>query len=471
MYAKRRRRSRVVKIGPLAIGGGRPIALQSMLSVPLSSAAGCLEQINQLVRCGCFLIRVAIPTARALADFERLRSAVSERSVAFVADLHFNCELAMDALDVFEKVRINPGNFSATSRSAAEKYNRELFNREKDIVEVRGKDFFQKARRLGKSVRIGSNGGSISARMEWNCGRGAEALIAGAMEMAQWAREVDFHDLVFSFKHSGVMATIDANRLARKRMDEVGWDYPFHLGVTEAGKGFRGRAAAAIGSGVLMCEGLGDTLRVSLTEPPAEEINFAKKLVNFCEKMPFLSPPERSVPVRICEVDEGAATLSLPAEEEPFDGDDYLLKTLHRLLSIENLDAVSVPPGPNCEPRKKITEALLQTCGWGRFSTDVISCPTCGRTGYDVGSVVDEISEKLGIYPHLRIAVMGCVVNGIGEMGDADYGYIGCGNGLVNLYRKGICAVRSIPEADAVGELAKLLKADGEIVPVQPSGT
>lgn len=458
-------------IGPQKIGGSWPIVPQSMLSVPLSEPQKCLEQIDQLLGAGCFLIRAAIPTSRSLKDFELVRSAISEKNAAFIADLQFGSELALLALDLFDKVRINPGNFATTRRLAASDYDEEIFLREKDSVEGQAKKFFQKAHRLRRAVRIGSNGGSISARMEWNCGRGVGAIIGGAIEMAQWALEENFHSLVFSFKSSGVFQTIEANILARKRMDELGWDYPFHLGVTEAGKGFRGRAAATIGCGTLLSHGLGDTLRVSLTEAPAAEINFAQKLLAFCEKTPIPFPAKAHATARIVDAPPDGHGVSVPAGRKPFDGDQYLLETSHLLLGSGDFDSVFIAPGANRSERREIVETLLQTCGFGKFSTEIIACPTCGRTAYDVAAVVDEISAKIGRYPGLRIAVMGCVVNGVGEMGDADYGYIGCGNGTVNLYCRGECAMRSIPEKNAVDELMKLMEIDGNCDLKNSSGT
>jgi (E)-4-hydroxy-3-methylbut-2-enyl-diphosphate synthase len=455
-----RRASRSVAVGPQHIGGANAVSIQSMLSTPVGDLDGCRRQVEELLAASCFLIRLAIPTRRSLADFCRLRGAIRDSRVAFIADLHYGSELAMDALDVFEKVRINPGNFAIRRTARAADYDEDRFLRERDSVESQAREFFLKARRQRRAVRIGSNGGSIAARTEWNCGRGGEALLEGALEMARWAREAEFHDLVFSFKSSDALTTIAANKLARQRMDELGWHYPFHLGVTEAGNGYAGRAAGALGIGSLLSQGIGDSLRLSLTEPPLREVEFAKKLLAFCGEKPLPEAPHRQWPVAVVEDRLAAGCVEAPLSEEPFDSDRCLLETLHCFLCAEDLRAVHVPDGPHRSQRQEIAKTVLQCCRWGKFFTEIVACPTCGRTTYDVGGVVDGLRERFGNYPHLRIAVMGCVVNGIGEMGDADYGYIGCGNGKVNLYKRGTCVVRGIKEKQAIGALAKLLSSE-----------
>jgi (E)-4-hydroxy-3-methylbut-2-enyl-diphosphate synthase len=455
-----RRISRPVAIGGLTIGGGGPIVLQSMLSLPLADQDGCRRQVEELATEGCPLIRVAIPTMRDLRLFQKFRETVADWNLAFVGDLHYGSELAWETLDVLEKVRINPGNFAICRRALPDAYADDLFRREQDVVAAAAEKFFQKARRLGRAVRIGGNSGSIAARTVWRRGRGPAALVESALEMAGWARRVDFHDLVFSFKASSAEGTVTANRLARKRMDELGWDYPFHLGVTEAGSGIWARAAGALGIGQLLRDGLGDTIRVSLTEPPAEEIRFGKKLLAFCGKHPFPVQPERFGLVSVMENSSGPGVLELPSAEEPFDGESYLLETLYALLSADRLEAVCPSAGPHLEERRTIVRAALQACRWGKFFTAIVACPTCGRTTYDVAGTVEKIRRRLGDRPELRIAVMGCCVNGPGEMGDADYGCVGCGNGKVDLYVRGKCAIRAIEGERAPEELEKLIAKD-----------
>jgi (E)-4-hydroxy-3-methylbut-2-enyl-diphosphate synthase len=457
-----RRISRSVAIGGLTVGGGNPILLQSMLSRPLADRDGCRRQVEELEAEGCSLIRVAIPTARDLLLFQKLREAATGKNLAFVGDLHYGSELALEALDLLEKVRINPGNFAIRRTVPADAYTDDLFRREQDAVAAAAEKFFLKARRLARAVRIGSNGGSLAARSVWKRGQGPDALIESALEMARWARRADFHRLVFSFKTSSADGTIAVNRLARARMDELGWDYPFHLGVTEAGSGIWARAAGALGIGQLLGEGLGDTARISLTESPSEEICFGKKLLAFCEKHPFPAPTERFGPVEIVEDGSRTDVLELPPAEEPFDGDRYLLATLHAFLSAKRLKFIRLSAGPHREERKIITRAALQACRLGEFFTAIVACPTCGRTTYDVAGTVEDIRRRLGNRPDLRIAVMGCCVNGLGEMCDADYGCVGCGNGKVDLYVRGDCVLRAVAAERAAEELEKLTANDRE---------
>jgi (E)-4-hydroxy-3-methylbut-2-enyl-diphosphate synthase len=431
-----------------------------MLSLPLADLDGCRRQVEALAAEGCFLIRVAVPAERDLAQFQKLRKFLPDKNLAFVGDLHYGSELAREALDVFEKVRINPGNFAIRRRPAPEEYGEDLFQRETDTVAAEAEEFFKKARRLDRAVRIGSNGGSLAARTIWRRGHGPDALVESALEMGRWARGADFHGLVFSFKCSSADGTIFANRLARKRMDELSWDYPFHLGVTEAGNGLLARAVGALGIGLLLGDGLGDTIRISLTEPPAAEIRFGKKLLAFCAQNPLPNPPKRTGPVTLLEEGSGPNFLELPPPKEPFDGELCLLETLRTLLSADLLETVCLPPGPRREERKKIARAALQACRWGEFFTAIVACPTCGRATYDVAATVEQIRERLGERAGLRIAVMGCCVNGPGEAGAADYGCVGCGRGRVNIYKKGRCAIRSVEAERAAEELEKLAGTD-----------
>ncbi|MDR1436461.1 MAG: (E)-4-hydroxy-3-methylbut-2-enyl-diphosphate synthase [Puniceicoccales bacterium] len=456
-----RRVSGTVTVGRQKIGGAEPIAIQSMLSVPLSSESQCLRQIEELLWAGCFLVRVAIPTARSLFDFERIRRSIGCENAAFIADLHFNGELALDALDVFEKVRINPGNFAGTLSGTLTR-GENFFRREEEEVRTKAREFFRKAKRLGRAVRIGCNGGSISARIRSQCGGGDGAMVSSAEEMVRWALEENFEDLVLSFKCSSASKTIEVNRLARKRMDELHCPFPFHLGVTEAGKGFCGRAAAAVAVGVLLSEGLGDTVRISLTESPGAEVKFAKKLLKFCESSGMPSPIDRPEPVRLIGDETCGGDAIARRVDGQFDGEDYLLHMAGALLGTKNLRAVVLEAGPHLEERREIVESILQVCRWGKFFTEIISCPTCGRTGYDVGAVADEVRRRLGSYPHLRIAVMGCSVNGVGEMGDAHYGCVGCGRGMVQLYRGGKRVGQAVPQEMAAAALESLLKDAGE---------
>jgi (E)-4-hydroxy-3-methylbut-2-enyl-diphosphate synthase len=250
-------------------------------------------------------------------------------------------------------------------------------------------------------------------------------------------------------------------------MEEMGWDLPFHLGVTEAANGLEGRVKGALGVGILLSQGIGNTLRISLTESPVQEVRFARKLLRFLEKNSFPCPPFSPKEVPVWEV--------LPPHPPPtvasicpfppgLDGDERIFSTIQLLLSTPDLSAVHLEEGPDRDQRRAIVEAVLQACGWGRFSTEIIACPTCGRTSCDVAALVEGVRNRLGRLPHLKIAIMGCVVNGIGEMGDADYGCMGCGGGKVNLYHNGICVQSGVEEGEAIDALENRLARDGKLV-------
>jgi (E)-4-hydroxy-3-methylbut-2-enyl-diphosphate synthase len=427
--------------------------IQTMLKNPLERAADCRREIAAILgEGGCPVIRVAIPNRGTLDRFCNLQDEFSGAGIIFVADLHYGSELALEALEVFEKVRINPGNFATARREKWENYSAEMFDGERERVGGEAMRFFTRARLLGRGVRIGSNGGSPAARWLWKCGsNGEEALLRGALEMARWAEDATFRNLFFSFKHSDCRRSVRLVREASRRMGEMGLSFPFHLGVTEAGNGLEGRVKGAIGIAIPLALGLGETLRLSLSESSLEEVKFAKKLLHFFQRQPL--DPGR--------IPERRPRLRLESDPPLADEDGLVLEIVHRIFQAGEDGEVPIAA---TALEQRIGEIALQAWGWGKFSTEIVACPTCGRTGYAVGSVVEKIRARLGHLPHLKIAVMGCLVNGVGEMGDADYGYIGSGRGLVNLYRHGECVKRGIAEERAIDELENLLARDGERV-------
>jgi 1-hydroxy-2-methyl-2-(E)-butenyl 4-diphosphate synthase len=432
-----------------------------MVNVPLRDGDGCVRCVERLLAAGCRLIRFAVATRRDLFDFCSLRRRLPRAGVAYVADLHFGSELALAALEFFEKVRINPGNFGVFRTRPA--YDEESFSRERERVAEQALAFFQKAARLDRAVRIGCNGGSPAGRMRWRHGEEA-ALFASAREMGEWAREAGLEQVVFSFKASDCARTVEENLRAARHLAEWGWDYPLHLGMTEAGNGPEGRIRGAIAVGALLSQGLGDTLRLSLAEAPEREVEFGKKLLTFVRLHPF-PPPRFGGKTVAVGTGSGPADLCIGPGDGP--GDGALLAIVRQILSTPHLRTLAIAPGRDEPWRREVAEWTLQSCGWGQFRTEIVACPTCGRTSYDVAAAVGAIRSRLGNLPGVRIAVMGCVVNGVGEMGHADYGYIGCGNGMVNIYRRGICLLRAVPEENAIDALEKCIYPAGK-VRVQP---
>ncbi|MDR2029924.1 MAG: flavodoxin-dependent (E)-4-hydroxy-3-methylbut-2-enyl-diphosphate synthase [Puniceicoccales bacterium] len=448
--------TRTVAIGPMAIGGGRPRLLQSMVNVSPGEKDRFLRAVDRLLAVDCRLIRLALANRRDLSNFLSLLRFLPRDGVAYVADLHFGSELALAALDVCEKVRINPGNFGIFRTRPWREYDNASFAKERELVAGQARTFFQKAAKMNRAVRIGCNGGSIAGRMRWR--HGDSALLASMEEMVAWAREVGMENLVISLKASDCRRTVEWNRMAVRRMAEFGWDYPLHLGVTEAGCGVAGLVRGAIGIGTLVSAGMGDTLRLSLAEAPEREVEFCRTLLAFLDRYPF--PPVEFGKKSVAIVD-GCADLCI--DPCASDRDMALLGIVHRILSAPQLRTVAIGRGRCEEWRREVVEWTLQCCGWGNFRTEIIACPTCGRTTYDVAAAADAVRVRLGNLPNVRIAVMGCVVNGVGEMGDADYGYIGCGKGRVNLYRKGICLLRSVPEKNAIDVLEEWIYSDGKV--------
>jgi (E)-4-hydroxy-3-methylbut-2-enyl-diphosphate synthase len=287
--------------------------------------------------------------------------------------------------------------------------------------------------------------------------------------MGRWARECGLEDPFFSFKTSDCRQTIWLNGEAKKRMEKEGWSPPFHLGVTEAANGWEGRIKGALGVGILLSQGLGPTLRISLTEPPVQEVLFAQKLLQFLNHLPFssanLTPAPRRVTLETGPRRPPAPSVAiLPPFPAPWDRDEKIFHTIHGILATPYLATVYLENGPDLGLRRTLVETVLQACGWGKFATEIVACPTCGRTSCNVAALVDEVRRRLGHLPHLKIAVMGCVVNGLGEIGDADYGCIGCGRGRVNLYRKDVCVERGVDEKTAISALENMLARDGKWV-------
>lgn len=454
-------------LGNYLLNNSRNPLIQSMLSCPLGAVGNCIAQVKSLLDLNCRVIRVAIPDGSSLGQFYRLKCQLPA-SIFWIADVHFRPDLAMAALEIFEKVRINPGNF-AVKRFSGKSYDENAARMESQTAAAAAKAFFQKAKTWRRSVRIGVNGGSLSPRMRWRYGQTAIALWESAAEFTQFALVEGFENLVYSFKSSNVVDGIAINRFAKEQCQKRRWNFPFHLGITEAGNGLEARIKSALGIGTLLGEGIGETLRISLSEPPFHEVRFARNLLRFLQDHPF--PPwkigKKNIPLAILsEIPQIDGKTFPPSnrcqigEIPETDGEMLPLKLLHRVLSFKNLEQIDLLPGKTLELRRRILESILQACDWGNHHTEIIACPTCGRTRYDVAAIATEIRRRLGNFPGITIAVMGCIVNGVGEMGQADYGYIGGGSGKVNLYRQGKCVQSGLAENLAIDALEALLLAD-----------
>lgn len=378
--------SRQIKIGNLTLGGGAPIRVQSMTNTDTLDTRATVEQALRMVEAGCELVRITAPDVRTAENLGRIKDELRRRrcDVPLVADIHFNPKAAEVAATLVEKVRVNPGNYtdrnngkwSAVSGQWSAEMEKE-YQEEIDRIGERMAPLIDICKRHHTAMRIGTNHGSLSERIMSRYGNTPEGMAQSALEFAQVCRAQDYHDLVFSMKASNVKVMVDSTRLFVQKMHTLGMDYPIHLGVTEAGDGIQGRLKSAAGIGALLLDGIGDTIRVSLTEDPEAEMPVA------------------------------------------YD--------------------------------------ILQAVGARITQTEYIACPSCGRTLYDIQTALRQIKAKTRHLVGVKIGVMGCIVNGPGEMADADYGYVGSGPGKITLYKGKEVVKRDIPQEHAVDELVKLI--------------
>lgn len=382
-----RRKTRPVPVGSVTIGGGHPVVVQSMINEDTLDIDGSVAGIRRLHEIGCEIVRVTVPSmahAKALADIKQ-KLQDTYQTVPLVADVHHNgMKIALEVAKHVDKVRINPGLYVFEKPDAQrEGYSDTEFAEIGDKIRQTLEPLVVSLRDQGKSMRIGVNHGSLSERMLFTYGDTPEGMVQSALEFIKICESLDFRNLVISMKASRVPVMLAAYRLMAKRMDELGMDYPLHLGVTEAGDGEYGRIKSTAGIATLLADGIGDTIRVSLTEAPEKEI-------------------------------------------------------------------------PVCY-------SILQALGLRKTMVEYVACPSCGRTLFNLEDVLHEVREATKHLTGLDIAVMGCIVNGPGEMADADYGYVGKQAGYIALYR-GREEIKRVPEADGVQELINLIKADGRWV-------
>ncbi len=380
---KPRRKTRVVNVGDIGIGGDNPIRVQTMTNTDTLDIVSTVAQIKSCVQAGTELIRLTTPTpkhAQALGLIREMLLADGV-SVPLIADIHFLPAAAFEALKWADKVRLNPGNLLDGKIFRTLEFNDASYAKEIERIEENLLPFIEAAKESGKALRIGCNHGSLSDRVLSRFGDTPFGMVESTMEYLRIFKKHEFNDIVVALKASDPLIMIESNRLLIDTMNKEEMDYPIHLGVTEAGNGEEGRAKSTLGIGTLLLEGIGDTVRVSLTEDPVKEI-------------------------------------------------------------------------PTCY-------GILQATHRRITRTEFISCPSCGRTLFDIEPVTNIIKERMGHLKGLRIAVMGCIVNGLGEMADADYGYVGGMHGQVSLYRKKELVKRSVPEKEAVDELINLIKSDG----------
>ena len=483
-----RRPSNEVRIGAYCIGGKNPIAVQSMTNTDTNDTLGSAAQIERIDLAGGKIVRL---TAQGRKEGENLKNIVAAVradgfDTAIVADIHFVPEVAAIAAEYVDKVRINPGNYRTS--------NGEL------------ESLIEQCRRRGVALRIGVNHGSLAKRVFDEYGDTPEGMVVSAMEFLRICQAHDFDQVVVSMKSSNTRVMVAAYRLLVEAMEREGMHYPIHLGVTEAGNGLEGRIKSAVGIGALLSDGIGDTIRVSLTEAPENEIPTARLLVDhFAHRAGSFEVlhPERyspyayrrrttvQVPVvhdedlsnfRIIEArsenptaELRAAILNLEQPDEPVvvkrRYEDSSLETLAvkaaadlGVLLLDGLaDGIWIDAPQHDAAAIREVELMILQAARVRFShTEYIACPSCGRTLYDIEKTLAVIRSKTSHLKNLRIGVMGCIVNGPGEMADADYGYVGAAPGRITLYKGREVIEKNIPQEEALDRLIELIKANGD---------
>jgi len=379
-----RRRTRPIPIGNLTMGGGRPIMVQSMITEETRNIQACVEQIIELHKAGCELVRVTTPTLGEAQCLEEIRAKVEERYgiVPLTADVHHQgTDIAVESAKHVDEVRVNPGLFVFHKPTNKEEYSAEEHEEERLAIEASFVPVIEACKARGISMRIGVNHGSLAERMLVTYGDTPDGMVESALEYVRICEKHDYRNINISAKASRVPIMVSANRLLVRRMDQEGMNYPLHLGVTEAGDGEYARVKSTAGIATLLSEGIGDTIRVSLSEDPILEI-------------------------------------------------------------------------PVCYD-------ILQALGLRKTKVEYIACPSCGRTKFNLPTVLNQVRDATRHLVGLDIAVMGCIVNGPGEMADADYGYVGKAGGMITLYRKKEVVKNNIPQEQGVNALVDLLKEDG----------
>lgn len=481
-----RREAREVPIAGVVIGGKNPIAVQSMTNTPTADVEGSVAQTKRIADAGAEIVRL---TAQGRREGEALLPIVARLredgySTAIVADIHFTPEIAMIAAEAVDKVRINPGNFR-TSGGELER-----------LVDI--------CRRRGVALRIGVNHGSLAKRIFDEYGDTPEGMVASAMEFLHMCRELDFHDVVVSMKSSNTRVMVHAYRLLVEAMEREGMTYPLHLGVTEAGDGIEGRIKSAVGIGALLADGIGDTLRVSLTEDPENEVPVGRLIANYFvdrtaefEVKSYdkyhpteFKPRTAAKPITHSEITDDYDTLEAVTDNPTHEWRAAILNSqgsrpvvLRRRYNSSDAEQVAIyaaldmgsllldglaegvwidAPQLDAATVHDLELMLLQAARLRFTRTEYIACPSCGRTLYDIQSTLAEIKARTSHLKDLKIGIMGCIVNGPGEMADADYGYVGSSPEHITLYRGREIVERNIHQTEALDHLIDIIKRDGK---------
>ena len=514
-----RRKTHAVHVGSLTIGSEAPIVVQSMATTPTLDTKASAEQAISIAASGAKLVRFTAQTPQHAANLANIKAAMHDAGcdTPLVADIHFNPASAFEAAKHVEKVRINPGNFADPGRTFRKmEFTDEEYAAELDRIRSKFVPFIDLCKAENTAIRIGVNHGSLSDRIMSRFGDGAEGMVESALEYLRICRAEGFDNVVISIKASDVTVMTDTMRLLVERMEDEGMTDPLHLGVTEAGNALEGRIKSAVGIGSLLVDGIGDTIRVSLSEAPENEPPVAAEIIEYAEaarKAAFKNGTlrkrrqgRRRESTAIENIGGTNPTVILdnakacPAGVETvyYDGADKINFVRNAMQSytsrnpvaitlsykdINNVDELRIAaaidfgtllldgyqdaiaidtPLLDADGCRELLQTIVQAAGLLRFKAEIVACPGCGRTLYELPEVLEHIKAAFGHLSHLKIAVMGCIVNGPGEMAGADYGYVGGAPGKISLYRGIECVMKNIPQDTAVERLAELIKSDGQ---------
>lgn len=437
-----------VNVGNVVIGNGKHIVIQTMCNTPTQDIESSLKQCIKLYEAGAEIIRLTTQGMREVEALKEIKSRLRKMnmSVPLVADVHFSSNVAIAVAEVADKVRINPGNFA----------------KQFDVAAIQFAQLVKVCKNNGTALRIGVNHGSLGDRIIEKFGDTPVGMAKAAMEWIEMAQINDFDQIVISLKSSNTRVMVDAYRMLYQEMAKTGILYPIHLGVTEAGNGEPGRIKSAVGISTLLSEGIGDTIRVSLTEDPVNELPVAKLIASFFEKDQY-SSPLFNTSIR----DDG--TVVCHCSYKCNNWNYFVIRAsceLGPLLLDKKIDDISVelemlsPYTKNDIDRFR--RELLQASRRVFFEPEYVACPGCGRTLFNIESVFSEVKKRTAHLKGYVIAVMGCIVNGPGEMADADYGYVGEGKNKVSIYRGKELIFRAVPEEIAIDKLLELIESDAK---------
>jgi len=401
--------------GRLVIGGGAPIVVQTMCNTHTGDVGASVKQCLELAAAGAELIRLTVPGKADAEALKEIKKILLEKGcdVPLVADIHFSAETAFACAGIVEKIRINPGNFHPDHEIARKKFS----------------EFIEVCREKGTAIRVGVNHGSLGKYITEKYGNSSEAMARVAMEWLQICIDANFFNVVVSLKSSNTVVMVDAYRKLAGMMKESGVVFPMHLGVTEAGGGDSGRIKSCVGIAALLSEGIGDTIRVSLTEPPVNELETAR----------FLAGKKKDAGIMLKAAAKwGPLLLDRKIDSIP---QDYWKEN-------------AVP----AERAAYLEDEIMQAARRRFYKPEYIACPGCGRTMYKLQETFEEVQRRTSHLKGMVIAVMGCIVNGPGEMADADWGYVGEGGGKVSIYKDGVPVLKHIPDSEAIDRLLELIE-------------